>query len=110
MRPMPDNWQGFVFGDRQINRWNEYGNFTLALLNLQLGLDSATRKLIVSDENGPTTTYSVVTTNYDLVLESVGDYMQKTIKLQAGGEKVAFHRASGMKESGSGKASLAKLH
>jgi hypothetical protein len=52
----------------------------------------------------------VVTTNYDLVLESVCEYAQIATPLLSGGEKVAFRRASGKREIGSGKASLAKLH
>ncbi len=104
----PDNWQGFVFGGA-TDKWNAYGYFTLALLRLQLGRNSQSRKLVVSDENGPSTSYSVVTTNYDLVLENVCDYLNTDPNFESD-KKRGFHVASGKKESRLGTVPLAKLH
>ena len=103
---LPSNWEGLAFGTTD-RHWNHYGYFTLALLNLQLGLESSTGKLHVSLEDDPRITYSVVTTNYDLVLENVCDYAKQNF---VSGDKAAFRLASGKRVIESGRSALAKLH
>lgn len=103
----PGNWQPLVFGS-PIEKWNPYGYFTLALLNLQLGIHSS-GGIVVMDENGPASSYAVVTTNYDLVLENVCDYIN-TASHFLSEKKRAFHRASGTRESTLGTVVLTKLH
>ncbi|HXM38261.1 MAG TPA: SIR2 family protein [Gemmatimonadales bacterium] len=108
---LPSNWQGLVFGGREP-KWNEFGYFTLALLNLQLFLEPLGNNVKVSPEPNPATTYSVVTTNYDCVLENVCEYINGSKLFVTDKDKVGFHvvAASRTQVTTQGRVVLAKLH
>lgn len=78
---LPGNWWDFIFGNSTSDR--NYGFFAANLLNLNIrdeGAKSSGSDLTrfkISQNPSPSAAYSVVTLNYDLVLERHCDYLNK---------------------------------
>lgn len=76
---LPGNWQNFVFGKNQIH--NYYGYFLANLFNLELiRFDLAKppthpEKFEMQIIKDVRKTYSIITLNYDLVLENIVNYL-----------------------------------
>lgn len=72
---LPSNWEGFAFGKDQ--RWTPYGYFVTNLCNVKLvredGLKMSGYACVANDDLKAT--YSVVSLNYDLVLEGVCNFL-----------------------------------
>ncbi len=100
---LPGNWEGFAFGRNA--QWAPYGYFVVNLCNRQLRLDrgNVERQCVCAKNTGAIATYSVVSLNYDLVLESVCEFAGAHFQLEA-----AMHFL-GPGEQGEGPR-LAKLH
>ncbi|MGG3890300.1 SIR2 family protein [Metabacillus fastidiosus] len=73
---LPGNWQDYVFGAASpIQKY--YGSFVANLLGVKVSMKKEDRTLIWESVKNDVK-YSVVSFNYDLVLESYVDYFKKT--------------------------------
>lgn len=73
---LPSNWHGFLFDGGPLQR--EYGYFVANLLGLQFEREPhAAGAAFYMKLPHPTVSYSVVTLNYDMVLESYARYVEK---------------------------------
>src|SRR5260370_24320353 len=75
---LPGNWQGHLFGTDSL--WALYGMFVGSLLDLNFSrrgfqLDGYYRDIIVGTNHSPRAPYSLITLNYDMILESVCDFV-----------------------------------
>jgi len=78
---LPGNWHNYVFASPTQQ---SYGYFVASLLNLTLDISNHLDKagptpkqftaLKIKRESAPTTSYSIITLNYDLVIENFAEY------------------------------------
>ncbi len=83
---MPGNWNDFVFGGASV--WKKHGEFVANLFRLQVTRFSNPSTLACSASAGGFK-YHVITLNYDLVLESVLQFLGDQYRVQ---DKLEFHR------------------
>jgi hypothetical protein len=100
---LPSNWEGFVFG--RDPSWTAYGYFVANLCNARLVRNESQKgQAIVCKQNDDRkATYSVVSLNYDLVLEKVCDYAASHFQMEM---PMVFCKADGEAVG----PRLAKLH
>ncbi|EFV79292.1 hypothetical protein HMPREF1013_00208 [Bacillus sp. 2_A_57_CT2] len=98
---LPGNWYDFVFGTNNLQRM--YGYFVGNLLNARVKLDN--RYLSWDNYDSPNTNYSVISFNYDRVLESYVDYMGNNGIIS---DDYGF--SDGTNELSSSKSLLLKIH
>lgn len=70
---LPSNWPGLVFG--KDSPWREYGYFVMNLFGLQISKDDLSPTNLRCKRVKPRAKYSVVSLNYDLVLETIAEYL-----------------------------------
>ncbi len=108
---LPGNWHGFLFSGGNLQM--AYGYFVGNLFGLQFemlstsgGVPSYTRY------PHPSTSYSVITLNYDMVLESYAEYVERNHPRRYTNEEEAlrFHLGPDPARLGTRRVSLAKLH
>ncbi|MGE5574109.1 MAG: SIR2 family protein [Bacteroidota bacterium] len=102
--PLPSNWHRHLFGSL---KWAPYGYFVADLCNLIVSkADHGSGKPLRHEVNlQPAASYSVVTLNYDRVLETVCEYLSEH---SFGSTEVRFQRAG--QSNAAGLARLVKLH
>lgn len=110
-RNLPGNWHGFLFsgGPQQ----SEYGYFVANLLGLQFEkAPNAAGAATYVKLPRPTTAYSVVTLNYDMVLESYAAYVERNHARKYANDEEALDFYLGLEPTHAGPRSvpLAKLH
>ncbi|HKP51014.1 MAG TPA: hypothetical protein VJ183_00015 [Chloroflexia bacterium] len=119
---LPGNWYDFLFGSEA--KWSAYGQFVGALLNLRVwhlptGYSSPMtyKDLVIGSIAQPNVRYSIVTLNYDLILEKVCDFINANYTIYTIKEPIAFstsidiaHKESSPEYEGPVTASIAKLH
>lgn len=71
--PPGSNWYQFVFG--RDTRWNQYGCFLANLINLRIG-KSDNDSFDIASVPGPLASYSIITLNYDMILEMAYDFIR----------------------------------
>jgi len=108
---LPGNWHGFLFSGGHLQ--SEYGYFVANLFGLQFAMtpNSAGAASYVKLPH-PTVSYSVVTLNYDIVLESYAEYVERnhTRKYANEEEELRFQLGPDLASARTRKVSLAKLH
>lgn len=72
---LPSDWYKYAFG--QDSNLNAYGYFVTALCSLSISILRGDRKLEVRSLQNVPISYSVVTTNYDCILESSLEFINK---------------------------------
>lgn len=107
------NWHSLLFGAEPLDR--DYGNFVGALHNLRIGRDSdrgnrnAPGPFRLARSVRPAARYSVVTLNYDLVLERYSPFLQALLDTES--DILRFGDVSGTPETDYGERPvLVKLH
>jgi len=111
---LPHNWHRFLFTGDDLQ--SQYGYFVSNLLGLQFKMlpDYADKPVrpMYSKRSHPSTSYSVITLNYDMVLESYAQYIERNHPQRYANEeeKLQFRLRSDPAEVNSRKVSLAKLH
>lgn len=100
----PSNWYDVLFGHSHDDPWLRYGYFVTSLFGLEGDLKSNT--LNVSFSERKKADYAIITLNYDLVLESVCDFMNQNLKVQ---HTISFRRDL-YQQDNDGRVPLAKLH
>jgi hypothetical protein len=103
------NWKQKIIGGNSLHR--AYGIFAGNLLGVQIKHDVKTdygepkHIFSMSENSEPTVNYSVVTLNYDMVLENTRKMIRSEVK---GSELFKFRRPD--EQTNGGKSLLAKLH
>ncbi|MCI0449281.1 MAG: SIR2 family protein [Chlorobi bacterium] len=110
----PEHWRFGIWGKEEI--WNDYGYFVMSMI----GNKKMVRKYHREDnihywkieDVRKNTHYSVVTMNYDLVLESICESFNKNFRYQDRNDKVIYFNREYNKEDpvNSNNTYLAKLH
>jgi hypothetical protein len=100
----PSNWYDDIFRQHQDDPWENYGFFVASLLGLEGDLASEIPNISISNQRSAH--YSVVTLNYDLVLENVCEYINSNLRVSG---KVSFDREKGQDDKPD-HVPLAKLH
>src|SRR5260221_3672472 len=79
------SWYSFFWGASQTTQ-PYYAAFICNLLNLSVTREKPTEqyRFICSTEKNPKFRYSIVTLNYDLVIENYVDYLKKTFEVDEG--------------------------
>jgi hypothetical protein len=77
---MPGNWYDFIFGGERIHRL--YGYFVASLLGLNFGLGSDPRRVLANSSNRPPYRYSLISLNYDMLLENIVDYIYQHMEVK----------------------------
>lgn len=99
---LPGNWESFAFGRGDLQ--NGLGLFVAALHQLAIGLDDASRRPSAKRDVSAERSYSVVSANYDTLLESAAEFVNLHFEVAA---PIAFRRLPGEPASNP---ILAKLH
>ncbi len=100
----PANWPDVVFGPHPLA--NRYGPFVCCLLGVSLAGDFPEDTAYVARNRAPAAEYSVVSLNYDRVLESVAGVLSSQV---GASDLLQFGRPAGSQQDRS-KVLLAKLH
>jgi SIR2-like domain len=97
---LPSNWRALAFGeDRTLN---DYGNFVLSLTRRGTSYDSTSERFSHSAVSDGLPTYSIITLNYDCLLERTAGYIRKFLGLEVNLARNAI--------PGPDQVCLAKLH
>ncbi|MBI1729300.1 hypothetical protein HY229_09245 [Candidatus Acetothermia bacterium] len=105
---LPSNWEGVIFGNNNPLPWNSYGSFVSNILNLQIeNQSSKDRKLIFYKNTDSNIEYSIISLNYDLVLENIVSFLHSTYKFP---NAVGFVSNKSRGEKGEDKVNIMKLH
>ena len=107
----PGNWHGFLFSGGSLQA--EYGYFVANLHGLQFEmLPNSAGVPVYRKTSHPSTSYSVITLNYDMVLESYAQYIERNHQRHHTNEEEApwFHRGPDPADMVTRRVSLAKLH
>lgn len=75
---LPGNWYDFIFGEDEI--WRMYGAFSLSLLNLNIVRPSRGQSYLYTKSNLDIS-YSVVSLNYDMVIEEPFNFVSNQLSL-----------------------------
>jgi len=111
-RPLPANWTGVIFGENSM--YGQYGHFVANLFNLELITeridDYGSRKDIVKFRQKEQTdfNYSIISLNYDMVLENVCNYVNANFKPL--GTNLHFDDGRTIETPALGRPCLAKIH
>jgi hypothetical protein len=107
---LPGNWHGSLFSGGILQ--SEYGYFVSNLLGLQFERPPNSAGAAFRRLPRPSTSYSVITLNYDMVLESYAEYVVKNhVRIYANEEEeLGFHVGPDPAKVRLRKPSLAKLH
>ncbi len=107
---LPGNWHGFLFSDGHLQ--NEYGYFLGNLLGLEFERPpNSAGGAFYKKLPHPPASYSVITLNYDMVLESYAGYVEQNhARRYANEEDLAFSLGPEPARIGERGVSLAKLH
>jgi SIR2-like domain len=76
---LPSNWRSLAFGDNRT--LNDYGNFVLSLTRRATSYDSNSERFTHSAVNASLPTYSVITLNYDCLIERLAAYAHRYMGL-----------------------------
>lgn len=76
---LPSNWEDFIFGNNSY--WNIYGHFITSIFNSHLAIDEK-RNFVFSKIDNPEFAYSVITLNYDLILEKLLWFIKNNYKFE----------------------------
>lgn len=110
-RNLPGNWHGFLFSGGRLQA--EYGYFVANLLGLEfMRLPDSVGGAFYKKLSRPTVSYSIITLNYDLVLESYAAYIEKKHARRHVNEEedLGFHLGPEPARVRKRVVSLAKLH
>lgn len=99
----PGHWYDYLFGDGN-SPWLRHGYFVASLFGLEGDLKSSKPSVSFSEDRKAN--YSIVTLNYDLVLEAVCDYLNGNLEVQ---KSLSFVR-SNYQQGDISQVPLAKLH
>lgn len=100
--PLPGNWRDFVYG--RDGRWRQYGTFVGALCGFKFSRRND--DVVVAVQEPPEEVeYSVITLNYDRVLETVPEFLAEIYGLP---KDAGFRRAPS--KPADNRPLLAKLH
>ena len=104
------SWKEHIFSEDRDNKWHYYGHFVASLLNLSVTqIDDYNLKLLRSIRLQTTqANYSVVTLNYDLVLENITEFINLHLPIRD--NKVGFLAPENYHEQNHDMPFLAKLH
>jgi hypothetical protein len=77
---IPGNWADWLYGPSDL--WKPYGMFIGAMLNLSVkvsrfGFSGNYENLVCDVQSNPKTHYSIITLNYDLIPETICDYLRQ---------------------------------
>jgi hypothetical protein len=114
---LPGNWHGWLFGSSNLKPQREYGYFVASLLRLRfqrrmIPISSGGEVQEVTYEHLPDddVAYSVITLNYDRVLESYAEYIGERYVVQPQVSAASFKRELPSEKADLGGGYLAKLH